>query len=100
MGLTRRRCVLRAALAVRARRFVPDVPRGDLPERIQAVLALQVEFAHAAGPWLAGELPAPHAQLMALVSRAGALVAACDDLVLESRAVYRLVQAEYERNGG
>jgi hypothetical protein len=75
------------------------VPRGELPTVLARLFAAELELVEAAKPWLAGELPAPIAQLHHLVERARVVDELLAELRGECRAVYRLIQAERERNG-
>lgn len=75
----------------------PAVPVGELPTLLARYFAALLEVTVAAGPWLAGELPAPMVQLHALVAAVCRLEEVGLDLRGEARAVYRLIQAERER---
>lgn len=74
-----------------------SVPVGELPTVLAQYFAALLEVTVAAGPWLAGELPVPMAQLRALVEA----VRRVDELAVtlrgECHAVYRLIQAERAR---
>lgn len=74
-----------------------DVPRGELPTVLAKLFAAELELSVAAGPWLAGVLPAPVAQLRELVERARIVSELTAELRGEARAVYFLIKAERER---
>lgn len=74
-----------------------DVPRGELPTVLAKLFAAELELGVAAGPWLAGVLPVPVAQLRELVERTRIVSELCAELRGEARAVYFLIKAERER---
>lgn len=76
-----------------------DVPRGELPTVLAKLFAAELELNVAAGPWLAGVLPVPVAQLRDLSEKGRIVRELCAEMDGELRAVYRLVQAQRERAG-
>lgn len=75
------------------------VPRGELPTVLARLFVAELDLRDAALPWLAGELPAPVTQLHHLVERLRRVDELAAEVRGEARAVYRLIQAQRERNG-
>lgn len=80
-------------------RVTLDLIRLELPERLVDLMLCYADVMRAAGPWLAGDVAVPLAQLRDLGAQLRGLEAATGAVLREAHAVHRETVAQREALG-